>query len=280
MHGQCRKYNELLPSVNLVFPIRESTLQLGYTRKYERPIYSNLSSNIEYVNQYQYASGNPFLRPCFSDVVSLNFRWKWLMLMCTYTHKNDLIVTTASAYKDSQTITLFSRTNSPYDAHFIAFYASFVPGMIKGFYYPVLTVGGVQPYQNIDFCGRIKKMNRPTPLVSLQNYFQLPDNYSLTANFMWVGKGNTANTTQSSRWQIDFSAQKYFGKHWSVKLSVNDIFNSAHKTWFTSYSGVRSTNISWDNTSRNFDITVGYKFNTTKSRYKGKGAGQSEKDRL
>lgn len=97
---------------------------------------------------------------------------------------------------------------------------------------------------------------------------------------MWVGKGNTANTTQSSRWQIDFSAQKYFGKHWSVKLSVNDIFNSAHKTWFTSYSGVRSTNISWGNTSRNFDITVGYKFNTTKSRYKGKGAGQSEKDRL
>ena len=25
---------------------------------------------------------------------------------------------------------------------------------------------------------------------------------------------------------------------------------------------------------------VGYKFNTTRSRYKGKGAGQSEKDRL
>ena len=280
MHGQCRKYNELLPSVNLVFPIRESTLQLGYTRKYERPSYSLLSSNIEYVNQYQYESGNPYLKPSFSDVVSLNFRWKWLMLMSAYTHENDLIVTTASAYKDSQTITLISRTNSPYDAHFIAFYASFVPGMIKGFYYPVLTVGGVQPFQNIDFCGRIKKMNRPTPLVSLQNYFQLPDNYSLTANFKWVGKGNTANTTQSSRWQIDFSAQKYFGKHWSVKLSVNDIFNTAHKTWFTSYSSVRSTNISWDNTSRNFDITVGYKFNTTKSRYKGKGAGQSEKDRL
>lgn len=280
MHGQSRKYNELLPSVNLIFPIKETTLQLSYSRKYEKPRYSELRSTVSYVNQFQYESGNPFLRPFFKDIVSLNFRWKWLMIMCNYSHQDHRIVTSASAYQNSQDITLFSWINSPYAAHFLSFYASFVPGMIKEFYYPVFTAGAVQPFHNIDFCGRIKKMNRPTPMVDFQNYFQLPDDYSLIANIRWIGKGNTANSTSNSTWQIDFSAQKYFGKHWSVKLSVNDIFNSAHKTGFTSYSGVRSTEIIWDNTSRNFDLTVSYKFNTTRSRYKGTGAGQSEKDRL
>lgn len=278
--NQCRKYNELLPSVNFVFPIKKTTLQIGYSRKYTRPLYSQLSNTVTYVNQYLYESGNPFLKSSFSDNVSLNFRWNWLMIMCSYKHVDDQIITAASAYNDSETITLFKKENSPYDLHSIQAMVSFVPGMINGFYYPTLTAGMLSQFYNIDYKDGIKKMNRPMPIIQFNNMFRLPNGYILSANVKWRGKGDSENVTMGQSWQLDLSAQKSFGKHWSIKLSANDIFNTAHKTSFTIYSNSRRIEMYRLNTSRSFELTVSYKFNTTKSKYKGKGTAQEERERL
>lgn len=73
---------------------------------------------------------------------------------------------------------------------------------------------------------------------------------------------------------------KTFDSHWDAKLSFNDVFNSARKSSFTIYSGQRDVTNTRFNTMRGVELTVGYKFNIAKSKYKGKGAGQAEKDRL
>lgn len=278
--GQSRKYNELLPSVNFVFPIKKTMLQLGYSRKYRRPLYSQLSSTVTYVNQYQYESGNPFLKSSFIDDVSLNFRWAWLMIMCRYKHVDDLIISTASAYNDSETITLLTKDNSPYDSHTVEIAASIVPGMIKGFYYPVLTLLAQKQFFKINYRGDIKEMNRPLPMIDFNNIFILPRNYMLTARLNWRGRSDGENFTLRHAWQVDLSAQKTFDQHWTVKISANDIFNTAHKAGFIMYSGARRIELINDRTTRNFELTVGYKFNTTKSKYKGKGAAKEERERL
>ena len=280
MHEQSRKYNELLPSVNLIFPIKKAMLQLGYSRKYRRPLYSQLSSTVTYYNQYQYESGNPFLKTPFSDIVTLNFRWNWLTLMCRYKHVDNLIISSASAYNGSESITLMKKDNSPYASHNIELVASFVPGLIKNIYYPVLSLIGQKQFLNVNYRGGIKKMNRPMYMVNLQNMFMLPNNYMLTASLNWRSKFDAENITMHPTWNIDLRAQKKFGKHWSVELSANDIFNTADKNHFIMYSGAWGIDIEKINTSRNFMLTVGYKFNTTKSKYKGKGAAKEEQERL
>ena len=110
--------------------------------------------------------------------------------------------------------------------------------------------------------------------------FMLPNNYMLTASLNWRSKFDAENITMHPTWNIDLRAQKKFGKHWSVELSANDIFNTADKNHFIMYSGAWGIDIAKINTSRNFMLTVGYKFNTTKSKYKGKGAAKEEQERL
>lgn len=277
---QSKKFDELLPSLNLNFMIGKTMLQLGYSRKYTGPLYSQLSNRVIYINQYLYESGNPNLRSVKSNNVTLNMRWSWLTLMCSYRNINGQIMSMASAYDGSESITLLRKENSSNDVNSLQVLASIMPGMVKNFYYPVLTAGFVTQFYKVKFLDGMKRMNRPMPIVQLNNLFFTRQGYRLSANFKWRGKGDADNITLGQAWNIDLGVQKAIDKHWTVKFSANDIFNTSRKNKFIIYSNLRRIEMENIKTSRNFELTVNYKFNTTDSKYKGKGTRQEEKDRL
>ncbi len=76
-------YNEFLPSISMVLPLKQTIFQLSYSRKYSRPLYAQLSSSVHYVDQYTYETGNPNLKNAFTDNLSLNLKYKWLMVMAS-----------------------------------------------------------------------------------------------------------------------------------------------------------------------------------------------------
>ena len=65
----------------------------------------------------------------------------------------------------------------------------------------------------------------------------------------------------------------------SVTLTANDIFHTQHNA-MTAYSIGTSTSFTEYYDHQRIGIQLSYKFNATKSKYKGTGAGQSEKNRL
>jgi hypothetical protein len=65
----------------------------------------------------------------------------------------------------------------------------------------------------------------------------------------------------------------------SVTLIANDIFHTQHNA-MTAYSIGTSTTFTEYYDHQRVGVTLSYKFNATKSKYKGTGAGQSEKSRL
>lgn len=279
MTDQSRDYNKLLPSATLTFPIKQVMFQLNYSRKYTRPLYSQLSSTVYYVNQYIYETGNPLLRTPFSDNVSLNMKYKWLMASATYKHVTDPIITTCSSY-DNSAVTLLKKENSFEDLHNLQIMLSAMPGFIGKVYYPVLSVGMLAQSYKVDYKGKIINMNHPMMILQFNNILRFPHNFTFTSNFKYRSAGDGENIRMGQSWQIDLGMTKTFNSHWNVKLSVNDVFNTAKDTKFTMYSGLRNVKIGKSLNTRYIELNVGYKFNMPKSRYRGKGAGNSEKSRL
>lgn len=277
---QSKKYDEFIPSATIMFPIKQAMFQIGYSRKYTRPLYSQLSSTVYYVDQYIYETGNPLLKTPYSDNVSLNFRYKWLMLAATYKRVTDPIITSCSSYDDNPDVTLLRKDNSHNNLQNLQIMVSAMPGFIGKIYYPVLSVGVLSQFYEIDYQGKTMNMNHPMLILQFNNLFRFPHDYLLTANFRYRSKGDGENIRMGKSWQIDLNATKTFDKHWSIKLSVNDIFNTAKDIRFTMYSGVRDVQMEKSLNTRGVELSIGYKFNMPKSRYKGKGAGNSEKDRL
>lgn len=277
---QSSTYNEVLPSATLVFPVSNSTFQIGYARKYTRPLYSQLSSTITYSNPTIYETGNPLLKTTYYDNVMLNYKWKGMMIMASYSHITDPIVQTATSYKDMPDITLLSKANSDKAIDKLQVMAQYQPGMIGKYYYPAWAAGIMSQFYDIDFKGGSIHLNNPMGIVKWMNIFMLPQGYRLNANLSWRSEGDSGNARLGQSWQIDLNASKTFGKHWEVRLAMNDILNTAADTHFTMFSNNRTIKMDKHNSIRAVEVTVNYRFNTSKSKYQGKGAGNSEAGRL
>lgn len=279
-HEQSHVYDKFFPTASLSLPIGKTMVQLSYSKQCYRPLYSQLSNTIHYVNKYLYQSGNPYLQPSYSDNISLNLRYRWLALTANYKKVQNQIITSYTYYDDAKTIALLKKENSRNSLSNLQIMASFMPGFLWKCYYPVLACGVVSQFYKIDYRGNIKHVDNPLVVVKFNNIFKFHNNYMATVNYSWRSEGNSENIKMGSIGQINLSLAKDLSKKWNVKLSANDIFNTARKNTFTIFSGMNDVYIEKAATVRAVECIVRYKFNTVKAKYKGKGAGKKEMDRL
>ena len=279
-HEQSHVYDKFFPTASLSLPIGKTMVQLSYSKQCYRPLYSQLSNTVHYVNKYLYQSGNPYLQPSYSDNISLNLRYRWLALTANYKKVQNQIITSYTYYDDAKTIALLKKENSRNSLSNLQIMASFMPGFLWKCYYPVLACGVVSQFYKIDYRGNIKHVDNPLVVVKFNNIFKFHNNYMATVNYSWRSEGNSENIKMGSVGQINLSLAKDLSKKWNVKLSANDIFNTARKNTFTIFSGMNDVYIEKAATVRAVECIVRYKFNTVKAKYKGKGAGKKEMDRL
>ena len=279
-HEQSHVYDKFFPTASLSLPIGKTMVQLSYSKQCYRPLYSQLSNTVHYVNKYLYQSGNPYLQPSYSDNISLNLRYRWLALTANYKKVRNQIITSYTYYDDAKTIALLKKENSRNSLSNLQIMASFMPGFLWKCYYPVLACGVVSQFYKIDYRGNIKHVDNPLVVVKFNNIFKFHNNYMATVNYSWRSEGNSENIKMGSVGQINLSMAKDLSKKWNVKLSANDIFNTARKNTFTIFSGMNDVYIEKAATVRAVECIVRYKFNTVKAKYKGKGAGKKEMDRL
>ena len=279
-HEQSHVYDKFFPTASLSLPIGKTMVQLSYSKQCYRPLYSQLSNTVHYVNKYLYQSGNPYLQPSYSDNISLNLRYRWLALTANYKKVRNQIITSYTYYDDAKTIALLKKENSRNSLSNLQIMASFMPGFLWKCYYPVLACGVVSQFYKIDYRGNIKHVDNPLVVVKFNNIFKFHNSYMATVNYSWRSEGNSENIKMGSVGQINLSMAKDLSKKWNVKLSANDIFNTARKNTFTIFSGMNDVYIEKAATVRAVECIVRYKFNTVKAKYKGKGAGKKEMDRL
>lgn len=277
---QSRSYGKFFPSLLVTVPFKISALQLSYFRKYKRPIYSQLNSTVYYENRYFYESGNPYLQPSFIDAFSLIFKYKWLIAFANYNHVKDRIISLAAPYSEDESITLMKKVNSPSDANEWQVMLQAQPTIFGRNYFPAFVVGMMGQFYKLDYRGGTKNFNTPIPTIRFNNIIRLPSNYTLTANLSWMGKGESENIKLGQTWQIDLTATKTFGKHWELRTVLNDVFNTSGITAFSIYSDNSLFCTKRNINARLVEFSIRYKLNISRSKYKGKGAGNTEKLRL
>ena len=271
-------YDNVFPTASFMLPIKKSILQMSYSKKYERPLYSQMSSAVSYVNRYLYQSGNPLLSSQYSDNYSLAFRYKWLIIMANYTYTDGKIIDECMMYGDDATVTLLRKGNSLVLLHKYQFMAVAAPHF--GIYYPNLMVGVLGQDYHIDYMGAKKEFNKPMLIVRWNNVLRFKNGYLANIDMGWRSPADSENVRVGKTFAINAGISKQYGKHWNVKFNVNDVFNTSKKNNFIMYSGISDVQITKYITSRNVECTIRYSFNTAKTKYKGSGAGETERKRL
>lgn len=276
--GQSRTYNHLIPSLTLSYNRDELGLSLNYTRMIDRPKYSMLSGNYNYISSISYSRGNPALKPATIDDVTLQASWKYFLAFVSYTYYSNAMIQVNEPYPGDPRITVFTNINGRRrDVLMLSVNAS----PTFGIYRLSLTAQLIKQWYRADFLGGPKAFNTPQFIINWRNFFSFPHDWGAIVAFWCRGAGDSMNV-KHTRALTEFDIQiykKFLNKSLVVYLIGADIFNGMPRH-YELYSGNIKMQSDMDNFKRSIRLTVRYNFNVTKSRYMGRGAGQSEKQRL
>ena len=277
---QSPTYNDFIPTLSANYRNGDWSLTLSYKNYKENVPYSILTNAINYRSKYEYMTGNPLLPKQTSDRLSLDASWKWIYLTTWYQYVKNSLTTVTQAYNDETHpgVTVIDYQVIP-DTYSYGTMVTLAPRF--GIWQPQLTTGVSFWDSDLEAIGINYEWNDPYWYVILDNTFTLPKGWFINLQATYVPKFKQGSADKKAMGVVDFRLSKSFLKDdaLSVTLTANDIFHTQHNA-MTSYSIGTSTTFTEYYDHQRVGVTLSYKFNATKSKYKGTGAGQSEKSRL
>lgn len=279
-NGQSPTYQDWIPVVSIKYASGDWFFGLSHrTLKYS-PSYRMLTSAIMYMNKYAYRSGDPFLVPQIHRAILLDGGWKWINFNLYYDHTWDMYTSYTKPYDDINRpgILLFSMASIP---HTNTYGGSLVLSPKIGIWQPRFTTGISWYDAHASSLGIPQHWNEPSFYFGLDSNFSLPKGWFINLQGTISTRAKQSYALRHTAGRVDAQLTKSFLKDEPLKISIiaKDIFHTAYY-YFTIY-GDRTFSSSRDySDQQRFGIRLSYQFNATKSKYKGTGAGGSEKSRL
>ena len=293
MRSVKRNHDDFFPSLSFGTRLGDLQMQLSYGIKTTRPSYYQLRSEIDYSSKYTLQTGNPLLENEIRHTLDLSGRWKWIAFNVNYLHIKDAIYDWTTPYDDNGVV-MIGMVN--FDRPIDVFCAFVNVSPTVGVWTTSNTVGVQKQWLSFNLDDpreatgkRHVTYDKPMLIFNSDNAFRLKHDWQLELNSQFYSKAHYRNVKlMQAYWNLTAAVQKSFLKDKSlvVRLSVADIFNTAKQDALIDLGnyillkgdvfGEGRGNYSFHRVS----LSVRYAFNATKSKYKGKGAGQDVIKRL
>lgn len=275
---QSRSFRNLFPTISYGAKIGKVMAQLSYSVKTSRPSYSQLSNNVSYMNRFTRQTGNPYLDNETNHRVELSGVWKFIQFMVNYRDSRNAIIYWAEQIPGNEAITMISRKNVKSLKSMTA-YISAAPKI--GIWAPQINLGMQKPWFSLHTDVASYRLNRPIFMGNFNNAFSLSCGITLNVDYRYQSKGNTMNVYLAKEQHVlDVSISKSFLKDaLTLEIKGNDLLYKCWDADLLYNQKMELLQVSKRGT-RDLQLTLRYKFNTTRSKYKGTGAGNAELNRL
>ena len=274
-------YSVLIPRFSASYRTEKWNHKLSYHCSRNNPPYNLLSSSVNYRSKYEYDTGNPFLKPQTAHRISWSSSWKWFYAEAFYQYFKNTIRSFQTAYDDVNHpgVVIMDYRNTPKQEYY---------GITLNFT-PKFGLWQLNYSTNLYFCnedlyplGITHKWNGLITNFTLDNTFTFPHSWLLNikGNFAPYYESGATQTKTTGFINLRLTKQFLKDRSLSVAILANDILHTQY-TKRTAYGGINiRTQYSEYKDSRRVGIDLSWRFNATKSRYKGSHAGQSERNRL
>lgn len=270
-----RTYNNLFPSFNINYQKGSWSQSLSFTSRINRPSFSQLSNSTYYMNEFMYQRGNPLLKPAISYVVQWSTGYKFINFNASYTYTKDFITT---AFEEENTNRIIS-TFQNYD-HIQYLKANLNLQKRFGVWNPSVSFGVTKQFFKLTYRGNIQKYNAPSYSLTINQMFNFPKDYLLSIYYYLSNGGDRGCVSFRTYQMLNLEIQKNFlDNRCSISLNANDIFRTM-KFKETKKVGNISFQQTEDYRLWNYSISLVYRFNQIKSKYRGKNTIQSDINRL
>ena len=278
MPGQSRTYDNFFPNASLAGQVGKVQFQLSYAAKTQRPSYSQLRNNITYANRFTWQTGNPLLKPSLTHDLTAVGVWRFFQAMLSYKVTRDYILYWGTPVEGQSAVTLIHHINCDRMPILTAMLSASptiglwnlnASAMLRKQWFSMEAAGQRLTYDNPIFIG------------TLNNVFTLPLGFQFTADFSYQSRGHAQNgTCKRPLYFLNIGLRKSFlNDALSIEARGNDLLLGGKQEFMLYMQSSQMNDLTWGDT-RSFSLTVRYRFNVAKSKYRGTGAGQAAKDRM
>ena len=259
-----------MPTLSVNYTQGKFGTTLSFRPTISRPSYQQMRGSMAYNNRYQYEGGNLALLSEHRYDLGLLLRYADLVASANFVNHTDAVMFCPYLIDDAP-IAVSSFTNVSYKSTNIML--AYTPTF--GIWKPSLTAQA--SLQSLSQNGQ--SYNTPRFSFAFKNLLSFPRSLSFALNLL----GNTAGNDGFVYYRPNFIASAMLTKQLACGLSftlgLQDILHTSRERWSLDANGVASDKwLSAD--SRQAYLTVRYNFKPVKSKYRGTGAGASEKGRL
>lgn len=272
-----RHYKNIYPSFSVSHNKNGWANTFSFSSRTSRPTFRQLSNSSYYSNEFMYQCGNPLLKPSNSYIAQWNTGYKFANFSASYTYMNDYISTDFYISGEHQNQIVSSYIN--YDKiQYLKANLNIQKNI--AWWKPSFSLGIIKPFFNSEYLGEKMSYNEPQIYAVANQYFQLPDSYLLSLYYYYNSGGHQGAVKLKPYQMLNMGVQKTFldGKL-SVSLQAQDIF---HTMKFKETENIK--NIHFQQTEDyclwNYSISVIYRLNQIKTKYRGKTSINQEIDRL
>ena len=278
---QSPDYHVLIPRLSLSYRTERWTHTFSYQCFRRNPAYSTLSTAINYRSKYEYQTGNPYLRPTTTHYFSWTTNYRWIHAELYYQYIKNLNHSFQVAYDDVNHpgVILDDRRNVPKSQNY-GLDINITPKV--GIWQMNYTASFFFNNRDLEAIGIKHKWNGLGTYFNLDNTLSLPHDWLLNIRMELQPYNEQGCSQTKTTGGIDLRLSHQFlkDKSLSVAIFANDIFHTRYIE-MTAYGGINvRTQFKEYRDGRRIGINLSWKFNATKSRYKGSHAGQSERNRL
>lgn len=277
---QSPTYNDWIPFASIGYSHNGLNVGFSYRLNKYSPSYTMLQSSTDYISKYEYGCGDPHLKPQKQHSFMLNGNYKWVSFVAYYNYVRDMYMTWYKPYDvathpDILLQTMATVPRSSYYGAAINVAPSF------GIWQPDLTASVNFYHANLDHLNIPTMGNEPLFSFEMNNNFKLPHSWfiNLSGNVSTNAKQSTGRNKCMGN--VQFRVSKNFLKNDALKvmLVLRDLLHTGY--YYFDANGTQShRKLTQYSDNQEIGINVRYTFNATNSKYKGSGAGNSEKQRL
>lgn len=278
MPGQSRTYDNLFPNVSLSGQLGKVQFQLSYAARTQRPSYSQLSNNVLYANRFTWQTGNPRLKPTITHDITAVAAWRFVQAMVSYKLNRDYIFYWGTTVEGQSAVTLLNRINHGRLPQLTVFVSA---SPTIGPWNPSIGAGMLKQWLTMTAAGEERRYNKPVFMAQWNNVFNLPAGFVVNADFNFQSCGNVQNLEmKDEHYVLNIGVRKsLLNDALSLELRGNDLLHRMKDGTLMYFERAMMYDKSWSDT-RSVTLTVRYKFNTARSKYRGTGAGHDAKGRM
>lgn len=272
-------YFNLFPTLFLNHNINEyKSLSFNYNKRINRPSYNNLNPFRFYSTPFNFAEGNPFLQPSFSDNFEISFVYKNSYSMFYVSHINDGFDQVTLVEPNSITQRVFP----------INFYNQLNTGFYQGYSFNLKNVWENNSNVSVFYTKTNSKSSNVLGVeawsgsIRTNNAFILDKNKRFRAelNFNYQLPSIAGSYELSSFYQLDLGLRgNFLNNKLNVIINGVDVFKTNKQTFSQTVNNIQQENFDYRDVRR-VRLTVVYNFGKSFKMNKKSEANKDEKSRI